>query len=100
MSKVTPEDLVSDVRQLLDDVETMLQQAANATGSQAEELRDRAQAALRATQSRLHGIQEAARQTARSSAATTDDWVHANPWTAIGIAAGLGVVLGVLAGRR
>ena len=100
MSNITREDLVSDVKLVLNDVETMLQQAANSSATQAQELRDRAEAALRATQVKLREIQDAARQSTRSAARSTDDWVHGNPWRAIGIAAGVGLIVGVLAGRR
>ena len=100
MSDVTREDLVSDVKVVLNDVESMLQQAANAGTAQATELRAKAQAALQATQAKLREIQAAARDSAGSAVKTTDTWVHANPWQAMGIAAGVGVIVGVLLGRR
>jgi ElaB/YqjD/DUF883 family membrane-anchored ribosome-binding protein len=31
---------------------------------------------------------------------SSDDYVHENPWTAIGIGAGIGFLLGVLIGRK
>ena len=100
MTNITREDLVSDVKVVLDDIEAMLQQAASAGGVQAQELREKAQAALRATQARLHEFQDATGERVRAAAKTTDDWVHANPWRAIGVAAGVGVVVGLLIGRR
>lgn len=100
MSNVTRDDLVSDVKLVLNDIETMLQQATNAGATQAQELRERAQAALRATQAQLRDIQDAAKETAKTAARTTDDWVHMYPWRAIGIAAGVGLVVGLLAGRH
>lgn len=100
MSNVTRDDLVSDVKLVLNDIETMLQQATNAGATQAQELRERAQAALRATQAQLRDIQDAAKETAKTAARTTDDWVHTYPWRAIGIAAGVGLVVGLLAGRH
>jgi ElaB/YqjD/DUF883 family membrane-anchored ribosome-binding protein len=100
MTNVTREDLVSDVKVALNDVEAMLQQAATASGAQAQELRQRAESALRATQAKLREIQAAAKETAKAAAKSSNDWVHANPWTAVGIAAGVGVVVGLLIGRR
>jgi len=100
MTNVTRDDLVSDVKVVLNDVETMLQQAASAGAGQAQELRERAQAALRATQAKLREIQSATKDTARSAAKTTDDWVQAHPWGAVGIAAGVGLIVGLLLGRR
>ena len=34
------------------------------------------------------------------AAKATDTWVHDHPWTAIGIAAGIGVLLGLVVNRR
>jgi ElaB/YqjD/DUF883 family membrane-anchored ribosome-binding protein len=41
-----------------------------------------------------------AAEKARAAAQATDDYVHVHPWTAIGISAGIGLILGVLIGRR
>lgn len=100
MSTVTRDDLVADVKVVLNDVETMLQQAAGASATQAQELRDRAATALRATQAKLQELQNVASESAASAARSTDDWVHGNPWRAIGIAAGVGLIVGLLVGRR
>jgi ElaB/YqjD/DUF883 family membrane-anchored ribosome-binding protein len=100
MTNVTRDDLVSDVKLVLNDVESMLQQAAGAGAGQAQELRERAQTALRATQAKLREIQTATKDSARSAAKTTDDWVQGHPWSAVGIAAGVGLVIGLLLGRR
>jgi ElaB/YqjD/DUF883 family membrane-anchored ribosome-binding protein len=37
---------------------------------------------------------------AKHAAKATDTWVHDHPWTAIGIAAGIGVLLGLVVNRR
>jgi ElaB/YqjD/DUF883 family membrane-anchored ribosome-binding protein len=34
------------------------------------------------------------------AARATDDFVKENPWQAVGIAAGIGVLLGIIIGRR
>ena len=36
----------------------------------------------------------------KAAARATDDFVHENPWKAVGIAAGVGLLLGVIIGRR
>jgi len=36
----------------------------------------------------------------RAAAKATDAYVHESPWTAVGIAAGVGLLVGVLIGRR
>lgn len=44
-------------------------------------------------------IQEKAMEKGRAAAEATDAYVHENPWTTMGIAAGLGLVVGLLLGR-
>jgi ElaB/YqjD/DUF883 family membrane-anchored ribosome-binding protein len=36
----------------------------------------------------------------RAAARTTDEYVHVHPWKAVGVAAGVGLVVGLLIGRR
>jgi ElaB/YqjD/DUF883 family membrane-anchored ribosome-binding protein len=36
----------------------------------------------------------------KAAAKATDEYVHGHPWQAIGIAASIGVVIGLLIGRR
>ena len=40
------------------------------------------------------------RARARQAAEYTDEYVHDNPWSSIGAAAALGLLIGVLLGRR
>lgn len=45
------------------------------------------------------GTQIAAAENTRAAARATDDWVHAHPCGAMGVAAGLGFLVGLLAAR-
>jgi ElaB/YqjD/DUF883 family membrane-anchored ribosome-binding protein len=44
--------------------------------------------------------EQAALVKAKAAAEATDTYVHENPWQAVGIAAGVGLVIGLLIGRR
>ena len=48
----------------------------------------------------LGDIERRAVGKARRIAADSDDYVHESPWTAVGFAAALGFLLGVLIGRK
>lgn len=48
----------------------------------------------------LKELQDAVVSKTKQAAATTDEYVHENPWKTIGIAAGLGFVLGLLMAPR
>jgi len=101
MDEVTSRDkLVADVKVVLDDVESLLKQAAASSGQQAQELRERAAEALHRGRLRLQDAQVAIAQETRAAARATDDWVHAHPWSAIGIGAGVGFLIGLLVARR
>lgn len=39
---------------------------------------------------------EEASQKSKQAVTYTDEWVHANPWLALGVVAGVGLLLGIL----
>ena len=55
---------------------------------------------LNAAKSALHDGTERVKTTARQAADTTDQYVHANPWSAVGIAAAAGAAIAVLLSTR
>jgi len=91
--------LAADLRQVFDDVDQLLSQAASTTGQQAQELRERAAVTLRNARHKLQDAHASAIEQSKAAARATDDWVHENPWAAVGIAAGAGLVLGLLISR-
>ncbi len=97
---INREKLVTDARVVLDDVEGLLKQAASASGQQAQELRERATEALARARVKLGDAQIAIGENAKAAARATDDWVHAHPWGAIGAAAGVGFLIGLLVARH
>jgi len=94
------EEFVEKVKHSLDEAERMLQQAAEATGDKAEELRDNAMRSLRRTREHLYSTQDELMLRGRRAARATDDYVHDNPWRAIGVAGLVGVLIGALVCRR
>lgn len=103
MSKINilnTDELVTDAKVVLDDVEALLDEAANATGERAQALRARASEALGRAKQRLHDAQGAVATNTRAAARATDDFVHDHPWGAIGVAAGVGFLVGLLVSRR
>lgn len=98
--RVSGEKLGSDLKTVLADVEALLKQAASSTGQQAVELRERAAENLHRASVRLSEARVAAAEKSRVAARRADDWVHSNPWAAVGAAAGVGFLLGMLVSRR
>ncbi len=100
MEQVTKERLMTDVNAVLADAEELLRQAAQASGEHATDLRKRAQAAIASAKTRLTEAEHRVMDQARHAAKATDTWVHEHPWTAVGVAAGIGVLLGLVINRR
>lgn len=94
------EDFIDSVKASLDDAEKLLREAASSTGDTAAELRERAMQSLRHTREALYDTQDALLERGRRAARVTDDYVHDNPWQAIGMAGLAGVLIGALICRR
>jgi ElaB/YqjD/DUF883 family membrane-anchored ribosome-binding protein len=94
------ERLIDDLHAVIRDAETLLRATAAQTGEKIEEARVRATESVRQAKERLATIEDEALQRARAIAEETDEYVRANPWTAVGVAAGVALVLGLLLGRR
>ena len=90
----------ADVRKAVSGAEDMLTRAANATGEKAAELRNQALQQLQALRERMNEAQETAIRQSKAAARATDEYVHENPWRSLLAAASVGVVVGLLIGRR
>ncbi len=94
------EQFIASVKDSLDDAEKLLREAADATGDKAAELRESAMRSLKRTREALYQTQDALIERGRRAARVTDDYVHDNPWQAIGMAGLAGVLIGALICRR
>lgn len=96
----TKEQLVTNLRRVIADAEELLSATAGQTDSKMSELRARAKENLLLAREKLADADSAMRARARKAAEVTDDYVHENPWSSIGAAAAVGMLIGVLLGRR
>ena len=96
----TKDQLVSNLRRVVSDAEDLLAATAGQTDSKITELRARAKENLSMAREKLADAGAVVRARARQAAAVTDEYVHDNPWSSIGAAAALGILIGVLLGRR
>jgi len=97
---VTKEKLMADLRMVIADAEELIKATASQTGEKITAARARAEESLRAAKNRLAETQAAVIGKAKAAAKATDDYVHENPWKAVGVAAGVGFILGILVSRR
>ena len=94
------ETLLDDFSAMLAEAEDLLKRAGNETGERAKDLRAQVEAKLLAAKLRLQELEGETMDRARAAARVTDDYVHDNPWAAIGAAAATGFLIGLLMNRR
>lgn len=99
-SEVTTDKLVQDLKTVMDDAEALLRATSTQTGERIQEVRARAEESLRQARARLSQVEEDALKQAREVADATEEYVRENPWQSVGIAAGVGLLLGLLLSRR
>jgi len=96
-----PKDkLMEDLRLVVSDAEELLRATANQAGAEAAAARARIQENLHVVKERLSAAETAVIEHAQQAAKATDQYVHDNPWKAIGISALAGAVIGMLIARR
>ena len=99
-NEVTKEQLIADFNVVVADAEALLKATANQGGEKLAEVRAKAEQSLKIAKSRILEAQDALIATTKEAARAADEYVHEKPWNAIGIAAGIGLILGYLIGRR
>jgi len=92
--------LMEEMRAVVEHAEALLHATAGQAGAGIGDARARAEDSLKAARARLASIEDDISVRAREAAQQADRYVHDNPWTAIGVAAGVGLLLGVLIARR
>ena len=98
-NEVSKEKLMQDLRVVVGDAEELLRATAGQAGEKVSAARERIQENLVAAKVRLIAAEEAVVARTKQAAKATDQYVHENPWKAVGIAAGVGLVVGVLISR-
>ena len=94
------EKLAADLKAVIADTQELLNATAGQAGEKIHAARARAEESLRSARARLTELGEAGVEKAKAAAKATDTYVHENPWQAIGIAAAVGLVAGLLMSRR
>lgn len=97
---VTKEQLIADFKVVVNDAEALLKATANQSGEKLAAARAKVEDSLRVARARLAEAQTAIVAKTKAAAKATDAYVHENPWKAVGIAATIGLVVGLLLGRR
>jgi ElaB/YqjD/DUF883 family membrane-anchored ribosome-binding protein len=97
---VSADKLIEDLHVVVRDAEDLLKATASQAGEKIQQARARAEESVRQAKERLAGLEDEALARARAVANDADQYVRAKPWQAVGVAAAVGLVLGLLIGRR
>lgn len=97
---VTKDKLIADLKLLVGDTEDLLRATAGQAGEKVAAARERMQASLADAKAKLAEAERAVLDRTKQAARATDEYVHEHPWAAVGVAAAVGLVLGMLISRR
>lgn len=98
--EVSKEQLARDLKVLVADAEGLLKATASQSGEAVAAMRERIGESLAVAKEKLAEVERVALDKAKAAATATDQYVHEKPWHAVGIAAGVGLIIGLLIGRR
>lgn len=97
---VTKEKLIEDLKVVARDVEELLRATASQTGEKIAGARAKAEESLQAAKRNWSTASDEILTRSREAKRVTEEYVNTKPWQAVGIAAGIGVLIGYLIGRR
>jgi ElaB/YqjD/DUF883 family membrane-anchored ribosome-binding protein len=90
------ERLVGDLKNLVADAEELLKATASQAGDKIGVARQKIEQSLIEGKKALADAEKSLVAKSKEAAEIADDYVRENPWSAVGIAAGIGLVLGLL----
>lgn len=96
----TDDRMAQHLRTLTDEAEALLEDTARAGDAKMAATRERLRGEVAHLRERLTDLESQAGIRIKSAAHRTDEVVHAHPYTAIGAAAAIGLLAGLLIGRR
>jgi len=94
------EQLVGDFKALMADAEALILATAAHQDGAISSIRSKALESLASAKESLSSAQGPLAEKVKVVAEGADEFVHRNPWEAIGVAAGLGLLIGLLVSRR
>jgi ElaB/YqjD/DUF883 family membrane-anchored ribosome-binding protein len=96
INEVSTYKLVTDLKRVVSDSQELLQASAGVVGDKAHDLRDRLGKTIESAKDACRRLEEKAVQGAKA----TDKVIRDHPYPSIGVAFGLGVLIGVLVTRK
>jgi ElaB/YqjD/DUF883 family membrane-anchored ribosome-binding protein len=98
--QINSENLIGDFKALMADAEDLIKATASHNDGPLGEIRSKAMETLNSAKESLSSVEGTVTEKAKVIAERTDEFVHRNPWEAVGVAAGIGLLVGLFIRRR
>ena len=95
-----PTHMSRELHNFLADLEELVSKTTTLTRTDLSEAQKQLGEHLTAARQSVEALGNVVDQQARKGATVANEYVHAQPWSAVGIGAGLGVLLGLMLARR
>lgn len=92
--------MVDDFKSIVSDADDLLRATAKVSGEGFNLTRAKFEEKIKTAKASLAEAEQIVVDKARQAATATDDYVKGNPWTAVGMAAGVGILIGFLVAKR
>jgi ElaB/YqjD/DUF883 family membrane-anchored ribosome-binding protein len=99
-TQINTDKLFQDLQAVVRDAEALLKATAGQANEKVQEVRTRAEETIKQARASLDTVENLAVRRAKEMAGQAEDYVRDNPWQSVGIAAGVGLLLGFILSRR
>ena len=99
-TRATTNPVGRDVQNVVNEAQELLKTVHTEGANKLDEVKTKVHAQYDVARAKLGDLQTTVTEGARVAVDSTDEYVRTNPWTAVGIAAAVGAVIGFLATRR
>lgn len=103
MAKIARENkqnLINDFHSVITDTEELMKTVSGESSEKVQALRGRIEQNLKQTKEYLQDFEDSIVDKSRTAARITDEYVHENAWRTIGLAIGVGILVGFLLRNR
>lgn len=100
MRDASTRKLMDDLRAVVADAEALMAATAHDASDKARDARHKAASSVEQARARLEEFEDELTSRAKAAAEDAHRYVRDNPWQSLGVAAAVGVLVGLLLGRR
>lgn len=99
-SAIARDKLVAELKTVIAEMEELLEATTEESGEKWQTLRAHVESILEQAKTRIGKLEEVVVDDVKSTAKAADGYIHENPWPAVGVGAGLGLIVGLILARK